>query len=247
LIEKSALFEDFMTIIEQENLQVMLFALGGYYGTTDFSHLYDILVYHQRVLGQSVHILYFGDYDGHGLAIDNNVTDKLEKIAHRYYLEQNYDWYLFTHTKKDEKTGEPLPPEQQRFSFERLAVTLDQIGKHRLHVLNDKYFENSDEVIRFYTKGKKKDFAKKDFALDHKNGDYYTYFEVEVDGIVSSRWEIVQRLVVDNVLKYWDAQIYESVKDELTLDRVKEQITARISLLKQEDRERQYEEEEEEE
>lgn len=239
VIEKSALFEDFLTIIEQENLQVMLFALGGYYGTTDFSDLYNILVYHQRVLGQAVHILYFGDYDGHGLKIDPNVVDKLKKIAHRYMLEHKFDQYLWTSQNyKDPEHGDytPLPPEQQEnFSFERLAVTLPQIKKHRLQVLNERYFKTSDDVIEVYTKGKKKDFAKKDFALDHitkfddgdgNNNDYYTYFEVEVDGIVSSRWEFVKRLVVDNVNKFWDPDIYESVKDELSMDRVKEQLEA---------------------
>jgi hypothetical protein len=109
VIEKSALFEDFLTIIELENLQVMLFPLGGYYGVTDYSHLYDILAYHQRHLGQSVHILYFGDYDGHGLAIDNDVTEKLEKIAFRYLTEGKTDWYLRTIPKRDGKTLESFP------------------------------------------------------------------------------------------------------------------------------------------
>jgi hypothetical protein len=72
------------------------------------------------------------------------------------------------------------------------------------------------------------------------NEDYRYYFEVEVDGIVSSRWEIVKQLVVDNVLKYWDPKIWESVKEELSIDRVKAQLEAKINLSKQEDRERTF-------
>ena len=135
----------------------------------------------------------------------------------------------------------PLPPEQQDFSFELLAVTLSQIKKYGLQVLNERVFETAGEVEAFYTQGKKKDFAKRDFALVHLlNEDYRYYFEVEVDGIVSSRWEIVKQLVVDNVLKYWDPKIWESVKEELSIDRVKEQLEARIDLSKQEDRERTF-------
>ncbi len=134
---------------------------------------------------------------------------------------------------KDPEHGDftVLPPEQQVFSFERLAVTLDQIESHGLQVLNEKLFRSEDDVKRFFIGGKKKDFA-----LIHKQGDYYTYFEVEVDGIVSNRWEIVKQLVVGNVLKYWDPEIWESVKDEISIDRVREQIAGRVSLLKQEDR-----------
>jgi hypothetical protein len=243
VIEKSALYEDFLTIILQNNLQVMLFALGGYYGTTDYSHLYDILVYQQRHLGKSVHILYFGDYDGHGLAIDKNVTEKLEKIAFRYMTEDKVAWYLRTSPKwRDPLHGdfEPLPPEQQDFSFERLAVTFEQIEEHHLHVLNQEVFASSDSVERRF----RQDTTKRDFTLNHRNGRNFVYLEVEVDGIVSSRWDIVERLVVDNVLKYWDEQIYESVKHELTIERVRQEIASRITLRKKEDREREFEEEE---
>jgi hypothetical protein len=244
VIEKSALFEDFLTIIEQEDLQVMLFALGGYYGTTDISHLYDILTYHQQVIKQRVHVLYFGDYDGHGLAIDKNVKEKLQKISDRYLSEHKFGWVLDMlprYQDPDNGVYIPLPPEQQDFSFERLAVTLSQIKKYGLQVLNERVFETAGEVEAFYTQGKKKDFAKRDFALVHLlNEDYRYYFEVEVDGIVSSRWEIVKQLVVDNVLKYWDPKIWESVKEELSIDRVKEQLEARIDLSKQEDRERTF-------
>jgi len=242
--EKSALFEDFLTIVEQEDLQVMVFSLGGYYGTTDISHLYDILTYHQQVLKQKVHALHFGDYDGHGLKIDPNVEDKLRKIAFRYLSEYKTGWHLEMYTKyKDPEHGDytPLPPQEQDFTFERLAVTLPQIKKHRLQVLKYRIFESIDEVIRVFTKSPKKDYAKKDFALAHPTENYeYQYFEVEVDGIVSSRWEFVKQLVVDNVNKFWDEQIYESVKNELSLDRVKEQLEARINLLKQEDRDREF-------
>jgi hypothetical protein len=234
VIEKAALFDDFMTIIEQEDLQVMLFALGGYYGTTDMSDLYDILTSHQVKLGQKVHILYFGDYDGHGRVIDRNVPEKLRAIARRYLSEFKTGWYLATSTKYVNPTGgnyTPLPVQEQDFSFERLAVTIPQIKKHRLQVLKPRFFKTAEEVIRFFTKGKKKDFAKKDFALEHKQGDYYTYFEVEVDGIVSSRWEIVKKLLKDNVLKFWDEQIYESVKGELSLDKVRQQIDSKVKLL----------------
>jgi hypothetical protein len=46
------------------------------------------------------------------------------------------------------------------------------------------------------------------------------------------------------VLKFWDRQIYESIKDELTIERVIEQIAARINLTKEEDTKRSFEEEE---
>jgi hypothetical protein len=61
-------------------------------------------------------------------------------------------------------------------------------------------FADLDLIERKY----RQDIAKRDFALDHKtrDGNYHTYFEVEVDGIISSKWEIVTQLLVDNVLKF---------------------------------------------
>jgi hypothetical protein len=79
-IEKDALQDDFQYVINKHNLQVVLQINRGQEGTSALREAYLRLARKQKE-GKKVVILYFGDQDSDGEAMDDDILRRLKKMA----------------------------------------------------------------------------------------------------------------------------------------------------------------------
>ena len=156
-----------------DGLDVRIVPMRGNTSLTFLNKCVKRLIYFKN-LGKNIHILYYGDFDPSGVYMDTDLENRLGKLG--------------------------LEPAD--IDFHRVAVTLEQIKKHRLPYNPDKM-----------TKVKMDRDSKTRIFLDK----YGKLFAVEVDALPALIPDIFrQELVIDQVEQYFDERIYQELIEEYT-------------------------------
>jgi hypothetical protein len=227
-IEKDALIDDFQYVINKNDLQVVLQVNRGTEGTSALREAYLRLARKQRE-GKKVVILYFGDADSDGEAMDDDLLRRLRKMAiidgikkikadpdkkpeeKEEYLTDHYG-DLYT---KNYKAGDNLTPEElvlyrdprfdtlsfrpNMFEFRRVALTDEQVNDPELKL------DKLDEKQPYELKWNSLRPIDRDFV--NKHGSLY---EVELDGLAIK--DQFEDIIVDAVNEYFDWDLWEKCK-----------------------------------
>jgi hypothetical protein len=224
-IEKDALQDDFQHVINKNGLQVVLQVNRGTEGTSALRDAYLRLARKQHE-GKKAVILYFGDQDSDGEAMDDDILRRLKKMAIIDDIKQTKaDPYMKPEEKEDYligrygdlytkhyKAGDNLTPEElklyrdprfdtldfapQLFEFRRVALTDEQVNDPELEL------DKLDETPRHMLNWRSLRPIDRDFV--NKHGSLY---EVELDGLAIK--DQFEDIIVDAVNDYFDWDRWE--------------------------------------
>lgn len=225
-IEKDALIDDFQYAIRNRDLQVVLQVNRGTEGTTALREAYLRLVRKQQVEGKKIIILYFGDQDADGEAMDVDLLNRLKRMAIMDGIKSiKADQDMKPESKeelliklygdaytKDYKAGDNLTPEERIyyssenfrkldfgedwFEFRRVALTDEQVNDPELQL------DKLDETLRHQLKWSNLRRVEKDFV--DKHGSLY---QVELDGLAIK--DQFEDIVEEAVNEYFDWDLWE--------------------------------------
>jgi hypothetical protein len=185
--EKDTMVGTFESILKGYDIRIVPMR-----GFSSLSFLYKTLqnLAYLQSQDRSVHILYYGDFDPSGDYMFTDLQNRMEEMG--FDIEENGG------------------------SFERIAVTPEQVKKYRLPYDPDKI-----TAAKMSKDSRTNGFVEK----------YGKLYAVEIDALPALIPDIFkQQLVIDNVEKYYDKKIYEELLDEYSSEDVEKLVKDAIKV-----------------